>query len=171
MATAKQIEAAKKNIVKAQAKWKSMSHRQHALAQPEGRARAQPSSSGQGEFYRIEVRPKQQFVSFRNQDVGKKRGLERVAGHRSSGSWATQAWLVSKEMAHLEGNTLVADHEDAQDLFDTLGSQPIHQKGDIFKAHDRRNIPEREKPTAAQKRAQQANIKKAQAARSHKDAK
>ena len=40
MATQKQKEAAKNNIKKAQAKWQAMSPREHAKAQPEGRARA-----------------------------------------------------------------------------------------------------------------------------------
>jgi len=168
MATEKQREAARKNIKKAQAAWKSMTARQHSLAQPEGRGRAKPGSTGQGDFYRIVVRPKEQFTSFRNQDVGDPGHLERVAGHRSSGSWATQAWLVSKEDAHIKGDTLVADHPDVQDLLDTLGSKPKHIKGDIFEAKDRPNVPEADKPTTAQKRAQSENIKKAQAARRKK---
>jgi len=165
MATTKQIAAAKRNIKKAQQKWKSMSHRQHALAQPEGRKRARPGSTGKGAYYHIEVRPKNQFTSFRNQDVGDPGGLERIAGRRSSGSWATQAWLISKDMAHIEDETLVADHKDAQDLLSKLSSKPVHKKGDIFTAHDRRNVPEREKPTPAQQKARAANIKKAQTAR------
>jgi hypothetical protein len=60
---------------------------------------------------------------------------------------------------------LVADSKAAKELLKTLGSEPTHQKGDIFTAKDRRNVPEREKPTTAQKRARQANIKKAQSAR------
>ncbi|KKW35696.1 hypothetical protein A2852_00360 [Candidatus Adlerbacteria bacterium RIFCSPHIGHO2_01_FULL_54_23] len=48
-----------------------------------------PGTTGKGKFYRIEVRPKGDFFSFRNQDVGKKGGLERLAGRRSSGSWDT----------------------------------------------------------------------------------
>lgn len=168
MATAKQIKAARENIKKAQAAWKGMTSRQRALRQPEGRKRAKPGSKGSGEYYRIVVRPKEDFVSFRVQDVGDPGGLERVAGHRSSGSWATQAWLVSKEKAHKEGATLIPDDEDAKQLLDSLGSKPVHITGDIFKAKDRRNVPEREKPTAAQRRAQQANIKRAQAARSKK---
>lgn len=35
----------------------------------------------------------------------------------------------------------------------------------MFKGHPRKNIPEREKPTAAQKRALRENIRKAQEAR------
>ena len=165
MATAKQTEAAKRNIKKAQAKWQSMSHRQHALAQPQGPSRARPGSTGKGAFYHIEVRPKGEFTSFRNQDVGDPGGLERLAGRRGSGSWATQAWLVSKEIAHPEGDTLVGDNEASRKLLATLSSPPVHQKGDIYTAHDRRNIPEREKPTPAQQKAWAENIKKAQAAR------
>lgn len=171
MATTKQINAAKQNIKKAQAKWQSMSHRQRALAQPQGRKRAKPGSKGTGDYYRIVVRPKEQFVSFRVQDVGDPGGLERVAGHRSSGSWATQAWLIAKDKAHIDGDSLVADDEDAKKLLESLGSKPTLVKGDIFKAKDRRNVPEKEKPTAAQRKAQQQNIKKAQAARRKSEAK
>ena len=166
MATAKQIAAAKKNIKKAQKAWKNMSSRQHALAQPEGRARKRPGAGG-GEFFRIEVRPKNEFVTFRTQDVGDKGGIERLAGKRSSGSWDTATWLVSKDFAHKEGKKLVPDHPDAKSLFEDLGSTPMHVKGDVFKAKDRPNVPEKDKPTPAQKRARAANIKKAQAARQH----
>jgi hypothetical protein len=41
----------------------------------------------------------------------------------------------------------------------------VHVKGEVFEARPRQNVPEREKPTLAQKRARRANIKKAQAAR------
>lgn len=164
MATIKQREAARQNIKKAQAKWQSMTSRQHSLAQPEGRRRAKPGASGGGDYYRIIVRPKEEFVSFRNQDVGKPGGLQRLSGRRSSGSWSTQAWLISKDLAHVEGGRLIADSKDAKELLKTLGSEPMHQKGDIFTAKDRRNVPEREKPTLAQKRARQSNIKKAQSA-------
>lgn len=167
MATTKQREAAQQNIKKAQAKWQSMTHRQHAVAQPKGRRRARPGAGG-GEFYRIEVRPKGDFVTFRTQDVGEQGHLERLAGKRSSGSWGTQAWLVSKGDAHLAGDKLIPDSADAKALFDKLGSEPMHLKGDVFRAKDRRNVPEREKPTLAQQKARSANIKKAQAARRSK---
>ncbi|HZZ98928.1 MAG TPA: hypothetical protein VFG51_03270 [Candidatus Saccharimonadia bacterium] len=165
MTTAKQREAARKNIKKAQVKWQSMSHRQHALAQPEGRSRSKPGTQGGGDYYRIVVRPKEDFNTFRYQDVGKPGGLQRLSGKRSSGSWSTQAWLISKDMAHIDSGVLVADAQDAKDLLSKLGSTPIQEKGDVFTAKVRRNVPEREKPTAAQNRARSANIKKAQAAR------
>ncbi len=161
----KQREAARQNIRKAQTKWRSMSPRQHSLTQPEGRQRAKPGTKGGGEYYRIVVRPKEQFTTFRNQDVGEPGGLQRIAGKRSSGSWGTQAWLISKDFAHIEGGSLVADHPDADDLLKKLGTRPQHEKGDVFTAKDRPNVPERAKPTPAQKQAQSENIKKAQAAR------
>jgi len=46
-----------------------------------------------------------------------------------------------------------------------LGSKPKHVKGDIFEAKDKPNVPEKKKPTEAQKKAWAENIKKAQAAR------
>jgi hypothetical protein len=137
----------------------------HARTQPEGRDRAKPGTKGGGEFFHIEVRPRREFRTFRTQDVGKKGGIERVAGKRSSGSWDTQKWLISKEHAHLEGGRLVPDTEDARQVLETLGMAPTHVSGDRFKATDRPDVPEREKPTPAQRRAQQHNIEKARVAR------
>jgi hypothetical protein len=165
MTVVKQKEAARKNIKKAQKKWKEMTPREHALAQPEGRKRAKPGTKGEGDYFRIVLRPKQEFTTFRYQDVGEKGHILRLAGKRSSGSWDTQVWLISKGDGHLEGETLVADTEDARKLIESLGSTPIHIKGDVFEAKDRPNVPESKKPTEAQKRARSENIKKAQQAR------
>lgn len=165
MATEKQRAAARRNLKKAQAKWREMSHTEHARSQPQGRGRKKPGTGGEGEFFRILVRPKEQFVTFRTQDVGEPGGVERVGGKRTSGSWDTQAWLVNKWDAHAEGDRLVPDSEDARKLFAGLGSEPMRVKGDVFEAKDRPNVPESAKPTAAQRRARSENIKKAQAAR------
>ncbi|MGH6874712.1 MAG: hypothetical protein ACREDW_06830 [Aestuariivirgaceae bacterium] len=127
--------------------------------------RAKPGTTGRGEFFHIEVRPRSQFTTFRNQDVGKKGGIERVAGRRPTGGWDTQKWLISKEHAHVERGRLVPDTADARKVLESLGSAPRHVSGDRFKAKDRPNVPEAEKPTPAQKRAQQRNIRKAQMAR------
>ena len=164
MATMKQRQAARKNIQKAQSRWQSMSSRQHAASQPEGRGRQRPGAGG-GKFYRVEVRPKSEFVTFRTQDVGRKGHIERVTGRRPSGSWATVTWLIGKEDAHVSGRKLVADSTDAKKLLKTLGAEPVRRSGDRFRAKDRPNVPERAKPTAAQKRARRANIRKAQASR------
>ncbi len=168
MATEKQTQAAKKNIKKAQARWKSMSSREHSMAQPEGRGRKKPGTTGKGNYYRVEVRPKDEFTTFRTQDLGEHGHLQRVAGKRSSGSWATSTWLISKEDAHVDEGKLVPDTKDAKDLLKKLGTKPVHLSGDRFKAKDRPNVPERVKPTPAQMRARSANIKKAQAARRKK---
>ena len=168
MATEKQRQAAKKNIKKAQSRWKSMSSREHAMAQPEGRGRKKPGTTGEGNYYRIDVRPKEEFSTFRTQDVGGPGHLLRVAGKRPSGSWSTATWLISKDDAHIEAGKLVGDTKDARDLLKKLRSAPVHLRGDRFEAKDRPNVPERSKPTAAQTRARRENIKKAQAARRKK---
>lgn len=165
MATLKQKIAAKKNIKKAQAKWKSMTHRQHALAQPEGRARQKPGTTGKGKFFRIEVRPKSEFKTFRIQDVGRKGGLERLAGKRSSGSWDTVAWLVSKEDAKIRNQELIIKEARAKSVLKSLRGPILRVKGDIFRAYPRANVLESSKPTLKQRTAQRANIKKAQLAR------
>ena len=128
--------------------------------------RKKPGSTGQGDYYHVEVRPRGDFVSFRTQDVGDPGHIQRVAGKRESGSWATVKWLIGKQDAHVSGDSLVGDTRDAKDVIKQLGSKPVHKKGDLFEAKPRRNVPERAKPTDAQKKARSQNIKKAQSARS-----
>jgi hypothetical protein len=89
-------------------------------------------------------------------------GVERVAGRRASGSWETANWLVEKSHAHVEDGRLVADSAEAKKLFAGLGSAPKHVTATA--SAPSRDIPEDEKPTPAMRRAQLANIKKAQAA-------
>ncbi len=129
---------------------------------PKGRAR--PGSKGGGRFFHIEVRPSAQFAAFRVHDVGRPGGVERVAGLRENGSWDTAKWLIEKTHAHIENGRLVPDSVEAERLLNQLGSVPVQVRGDRFRAKPRHNIPESEKPTPAMRRAQAANIKKAQAA-------
>lgn len=107
--------------------------------------RAAPGTKGSGNFYHIELRPKEEFVLFRTQDVGDPGGLERRGGQRIDGSWDTQAWLVSKDYAHIEGDKLVADHQDAKNLFDKLGAEPTRVKGDTFVIKPQNNTSTRKK--------------------------
>lgn len=165
MATKKQRTAARKNIKKAQEKWKSMTGRQRAVSQPEGRKRSKPGTKGAGDFYRIEVRPKRQFATYRIQKLGRRGDVERLAGKRPSGSWDTQAWLIRKDAAHIERKKLVPDTKGAREVIERLGSEPKMLKADIFSAKPRPNVPEQAKPTPAQKRARRQNIRKARAAR------
>lgn len=127
--------------------------------------RAKPGTKGGGDYFRIVVRPKEQFSVFRYHDVGEPGHIQRLSGKRNSGSWDTQAWLISKNDAHSEGGKLVADSDDAKKILDMLRSVPHNVKVDLFEAKDRPNVPERAKPTPSQRRARAENIKKAQEAR------
>jgi hypothetical protein len=134
MTTEKQRQAARENIRKAQAKWQQMSTQERRHAQPNGSKRADPGTKGEGDYYRIILRPAEDFEIFRNHDVGEPGGLLRVSGRRASGKWDTQAWLISKEDAHIEDNHLVPQTDDVKDLLKSLGSQPAHKEGDVFTA-------------------------------------
>ena len=129
--------------------------------------RARPGSRGRGKFYRIAVRPKSSFRSFRVQKVGSG-GTERLAGKRSDGSWDTQAWLIPKGQAHVSSGTLVGNTAKVKNILMKLGSKPRRVKADVFRAKPRRDIPEKMKPTAAMRRAERKNIKKAQTAKRRK---
>ncbi len=155
LASLKQRQTAKKNIKKAK-------------AQPKKKGRAKPGTVGEGKFYRVAVRPKNEFVVFRNHDVGRKGHLQRIAGKRKNGTWDTQAWLIAKTDAHVSGEKLVGDSADVKKLLSGFQTKPKKIKGDVFMAKGRRNIPEKEKPTPAMKKAQKSNIKKAQAVRKKK---
>jgi hypothetical protein len=144
---------------------RSVKKRQSTLKTRAPRSRAKPGTQGTGEYYRIEVRPKTRFASFRTQDVGGPGHIQRLAGKRASGTWATQAWLISKEDAHISGTRLIGDTTDAKELLKKLGSTPEHLKGDVFQAKDQPDVPEVSKPTTAQQRAQTRNIRKAQTVR------
>lgn len=131
----------------------------------DGTTRARPGTKGGGRYYRIEVRPKGDFSTYRYHDVGDPGKIQRLAGKRPGGSWDDQAWLIEKDMAHIENGELVADDPEAKAVLEAIGPAK-HQQGDIFRGQPRRDIPEREKPTPAQRRARQNNIAKAQAVRS-----
>jgi hypothetical protein len=92
--------------------------------------RARPGSRGGGRFFHVEVRPSNQFVAFRVQDVGAPGGVERVAGRRASGSLDTAKWLVGKSRAHVEDGQLFADSlEAAQEKGAGRGAQAQEEGG------------------------------------------
>jgi len=142
--------------------------RKNNSSNPGGRSRSTrkaPGSGGTGEYYHVEVRPDEDFVTYRTQDVGDPGHLQRVAGQRENGRWTTVKWLIGKEDAHVEDGRLVGDTQEAKDLLRKLRTKPVLKKGDLFESKPRRNVPERSKPTAAQKQARSKNIKRAQAAK------
>jgi hypothetical protein len=126
--------------------------------------RAKPGTRSTGRYFHIAVRPAREFVRFRFQDVGRRGGVQRLAGQRANGTWDTQKWLIEKTDAHVENGRLVPDSAAARKVLASLSATPVHVAGDRFRAKPRRNIPEAEKPTPAMRRAQRTNIKKAQAA-------
>ena len=101
--------------------------------------RKSPGSSGQGNYYHIELRRNEDFETFRTQDVGDPGHIQRVAGKREGGSWATVKWLIEKSDAHVEDGRLVGDTQDAKDLLRRLRSRPVHLSGDRFEAKPRRS--------------------------------
>lgn len=92
------------------------------------------ASVGNSNFYHIEVKSQREFKRFRVQDVSTDGCIECVGGQHADGTWDTVKWLVSKDLAHVEDGKLVADHADAQELFDRLEIVPIHLTGDRFTA-------------------------------------
>src|SRR5262249_44961493 len=164
MATSKQTTAARRNARKAQATWRSLSRSARSRAQPEGRSRRKPGSTGGGQYYHIQVRPKREVGTFRTHEIGEEGHVQRVAGKRRSGSWDDQKWLISKSDAHVENGRLVADTADVAAVLDKIGPAR-HIDADRFIGQPRHNVPEKDKPTPAQRRAQQTNIRKAQAKR------
>ncbi len=132
------------------------------------KTRAKPGTKGEGKYYRVVVRPKSQFSTFRSHDVGRKGHIIRLAGKRKNGSWDTQAWLIAKTDAHYSGGKLVGDTASARKVLANLRTKPRKVKADISKAKSRKNVSEKSKPTSAMKRAQKRNIKKAQKARKKK---
>ncbi|MBI4044983.1 MAG: hypothetical protein HY392_04715 [Candidatus Diapherotrites archaeon] len=159
------VDARTVALKKARRAWQSMTHEERARAQPEGRYRKKPGTTWKGKYFRVRVRPTGDFSSFRAHDVGRKGHILRIAGRRPSGSWDTQSWLISKNDAHRAGDTLVGDSPSARKVLESLPGKETRLKGDVFEGKPRRDIPEREKPTPAQQRAQRRNIKKAQKAR------
>lgn len=93
----------------------------------------EPIVAGEGDYFRIQVEPSDMFVAFRTQDVGNPGGLQRIAGQQNDGEWVTQAWLIHKVYAHIDGDRLVADNKDAKELLSTLTGTPTHYEGDTFK--------------------------------------
>jgi hypothetical protein len=164
MATQKQIQAARQNIKKAQETWQNMTSRQKALRQPEGGSRKKPGMGDIGSYYRVVVRPKSEFVTFRTHDIGRSGHTQRIAGKRSSGSWATHTWLIAKNDAYVKNGHLKADNKKVKNILQNLRGPIKKLKGNIFRAKPRKNIPEKDKPTKKQQQARQ-NIKKAQQAR------
>lgn len=150
-ATSKVRAAAKKNIKKAQAKGKSLSKSTHKKAQPKGPDRQRPGAGG-GRFYRIEIRPKTEFATFRTQDLGGPGHLERIGGKRKDGSWDTVTWLIAKGDAHVSGSNLIIDNPRVKSVLKQIAPPIVHQKGDVFTAKAKKDMPKRNRASSSRKK-------------------
>jgi len=159
--TQKQID--KQNVKKTQVSWRSKLAQTHARSQPEGKERAKPGSTEKGEYYHVEIRPREEFTRFHTY-VNEKTGIQRVAGRHKTGTWDDQEWLISKEDAHIENERLIPDSAEAQDFFKALGSKPVHVMADRFKVNPEHNLPESTKRNLTKKGERRRNISHSQAA-------
>lgn len=90
-------------------------------------------------FYRIEVRHRKGFTTFKKDDVGKKGGLVRVCGKREDGKWVTIRWLVSKKDAHVDAErNLILDDPRVRAMLKNIRGRIVHVKGIIYVAKPRR---------------------------------
>jgi hypothetical protein len=150
----------RKNVVSVRRAWQHGPSPQRARPRGEG-ARAEPDLRGAGDFYHVQVRPKGAFRVFRTQDVGKRGGIERVAGRRADGSWSTQKWLIGKEHAHVEDGCLVGDTPEARKVLRTLMSTPHRVRGDRFAAKPRSEAPRRRALTQREERQERRLARRA----------
>lgn len=125
------------------------------------RKRAKPGTKGGGDYFRIEIRPAEEFKIFRYHDVGRKGHVQRLAGKRATGSWDTQAWLIGKKDAHIEGGKLIPDSKAAEKILNRLGTVPKRVKGDVFSAKEGADVPDKKKPTAPRKKSGKEGAEKA----------
>lgn len=156
MATSRRRKAVRKSIRKARPRRRAMRKRRPS------RGRLRPGTGGGGQYYRIEVRPYGKFVIYRLQNLGRPGHTKRLAGRTAKGHWNTKSWLIRKSDAHVKAGKLVIDAARTKTVLRGIRGPIRHVKGDVFAAKPRRNVPEREKPTPAQRRAYGKNIKKAQ---------
>ena len=128
------------------ARQRQLEKQNNKKAQKKRETRKAPGSSGRGDYYHVEVRPGEEFVTFQTQDVGRRGHIQRVAGKRSSGYWTTVKWLIGKEDAHVQNEKLVPDTKAAKDVIKQLGSEPVRLIGDRFRARPKPNASETIKP-------------------------
>lgn len=141
MATVKQIQTARQNIKKAQTVWQNMSKRQRKHRRTDGVSRKKPGMGNDGDYYRVIIRPKSEFAMFRTHDVGRVGHSQRIAGKRSSGSWATHSWLIHKDDAFVESGKLKSKKSKIKNILGKLRGPIKKHKGNIFHAKPRKNMP------------------------------
>src|SRR5262245_42378236 len=95
----KRTSARSKPAARSKAKTKTKARAKTAKSKPRAKspARQVTSSAKRRGFFHIEVQPKEAFVEFKTQDIGRDGGIERIAGKRAGGAWSTQEWVIAKD--------------------------------------------------------------------------
>lgn len=136
MGSSKRVNAAKNNSNTSRVRFSWANLTAHNWATGKDR-RTHQRIEDSGEYYRIILRPREMFVSFQIHEPDQPNMLLRLSGKRKDGSWSTQAWLINKSGAHVEGDRLVADAEEVKKLLKGLGTNVIQIDEDIFKTEAR----------------------------------
>ncbi len=149
-----------KSKTKARAKAAKAKPRAKSPARPKSSARRRATASAKPRgFFHIEVQPKEAFVEFKTQGIGRDGGIERIAGKRAGGAWSTQEWVIAKDQAHVERGTLIGDTIDARRVLTMLGAEPRRIKADRFSIHGHTGMPADVSPTLAPRRAGLTNVR------------
>jgi hypothetical protein len=127
------------NFQEAREAWACRNRAEQVPPPAEGPGQAAPLPGDGYEYYRIILRPNDDFETFRYQDIGRPGHIQRLSGKHLGGYWDDQAWLISKGDAHLAGDTLVADTTEARHVLEAF-SPLVHVGGNIFKGRPRQDM-------------------------------
>jgi len=95
--------------------------------------RKKPGSTGEGRYFHVEVRPKENFVLFNTRDVGRPGHSLLVLGKQKDGKWVTHKWLIDKRDAYINtGGQLQSDDPKVQKILEYCGAYFVHKEKDIF---------------------------------------
>jgi len=89
-----------------------------------------------GTYFRINVRPRNQFVEFNSEYVDKDNGIQQIVGKKPTGEWLTQSWIIDKSAAHVKSGALIADTKSVSKLLMVLDGSIKHIEGDVFELTD-----------------------------------
>lgn len=87
----------------------------------------------EGEYFRIIVRPRKKFLTFKSEPISSDGMLQQIHGQLPDKRWSTYAWLVNKQGAKAQEKTLVATTTSVTHLFRALNKKIIHVKDDTYK--------------------------------------
>lgn len=95
--------------------------------------RKEPGSTGEGQYFHLIVRPKDQFTLFETKDVGRRGHSLLVLGKTKEGKWSTHKWLINKKDAYVNlDGALKSDDYRIQQILDYCNGNLTHSEGDIF---------------------------------------